>query len=261
MLFQSRQYARSLRVYKLGIRCLEGSASVSPAAFESRHEASANARQLYLTLLTNAALCLLKINISPEGIAPTAGKAPISTSGLMRPCIALCKKALQLDPQNAKAWYRMGQAYAALEDYHEAISAGERAVEALSVSKTSSVKVEEAIAKWRQALVSLNRAEHAHIRSAFLRRATKLRQQGLLFPDDDAGEANRLRFGDWSNDMASDVMSIHEELEAFGERMPDARSVVSRNSRKGGKRGGSCGLTTIDSEDEEEEEDEWGSTK
>lgn len=35
--------------------------------------------------------------------------------------------------------------------------------------------------------------------------------------------------GHWSNDMAAGMMSLHQEMEAFGEKMPDK----SRRSSKG----------------------------
>nr|CDS23154.1 tetratricopeptide repeat [Echinococcus granulosus] len=221
---QANNLARALRAYKRGIQCLEGSVSVKPATHASHHQADQEAQQLYVNLLTNAALCLLKIVAQPERVTSRSDHQPISDETLMRHCIAMCEKALGIDADNAKALYRMAQAQAQLKHYSEAISIGKRAVEALKTKKSSSAMVEKSITDWKQALCAQKRDEYEHVRSAFLKRATELRKHGRLFADDGSGDANRLHFDDWSNDLADNVMSIHEELEAFGEKMPDPKA-------------------------------------
>ncbi len=55
--------------------------------------------------------------------------------------------------------------------------------------------------------------------------------------------------------MASNTMSIHEELEAFGERMPEKKRSIKGKKGKGGRDAPPVWLTTIDSEEEEEEDE------
>ncbi|KAL5109384.1 Peptidyl-prolyl cis-tran isomerase FKBP4 [Taenia crassiceps] len=213
---QADNLTRALHAYKGGIHCLEGSVSVKPAKHAAQHQANEEAQQLYANLLTNAALCLLKIAVQPERATSRLDHQPISDDTLMRHCIVMCEKALEIDADNAKALYRMAQAQAQLEHYSEAISIGKRVVDVLKSKKSSPTMVEKSIANWKQALSAQKRDEYEHVRSAFLKRANELRKQGRLFADDGNGDSNRLHFDDWSNDLADNVMSIPEELEAFG---------------------------------------------
>ncbi|KAL5967258.1 70 kDa peptidyl-prolyl isomerase [Taenia solium] len=258
---QADNLARALYAYKGGIHCLEGSVSVKPAKHAAQHQANEEAQQLYTSLLTNAALCLLKITVQPERVTSRSDHHPISNDTLMRHCIIMCEKALEMDADNAKALYRMAQAQAQLRHYSEAISIGKRAVDVLKAKKSSPAMVEKSISDWKQALCAQKRDEYEHVRSAFLKRANELRKHGRLFADDGNGDSNRLHFDDWSNDLADNVMSIPEELEAFGEKMPDPKSTLSSSgSSKGSKKAhrtpAVTRLTKIDSGDEEEAEQE-----
>ncbi|VDO12994.1 unnamed protein product [Rodentolepis nana] len=72
-----------------------------------------------------------------------------------------------------------------------------------------------------------------------------------------------MHFDDWSNDLAKDVMSIQEELEAFGEKMPERKPLNSQSKLfpKGSKKRklrAVSKLEAIESGDEEEEEEEEG---
>lgn len=93
----------------MGILCLEGSVSVKPAKDFSLSKVDPNAKQLYMNLLTNASLCLLKIVSGPDKPTTKSTRKPVSTENLMRHCINLCEKALEIDPNNPKALYRMAQ--------------------------------------------------------------------------------------------------------------------------------------------------------
>ncbi|KAM3184216.1 hypothetical protein ACTXT7_008832 [Hymenolepis weldensis] len=84
----------------------------------------------------------------------------------------------------------------------------------------------------------------------------------LAYEDDENGDANRLHFDDWSNDLAKDVMSIQEELEAFGEKMPERKPVSSQSKlfprcSKKRKHRSISKLEAIESGDEGEGEEEF----
>ncbi|KAM7535801.1 hypothetical protein Aperf_G00000100508 [Anoplocephala perfoliata] len=257
---KEENYSRALRAYKLGIQCLEGSVSVKPAKDVSITKADPKAQQLYSNLLTNTALCLLKLAARPQKPAAKSGHQPITDEKLMRHCTALCKKALELDQNNAKALYRMAQAHAQLKRYEEAISVANKAIDALKVKGMSPTIIEKSVLTWKQAQQALKREEYERVHTAFFKRAMELRKRGRLFADDESGDANRLHFDDWSNDLAKDVMSIQEELEAFGEKMPERKPVNSQSklfakSSKKGKRRQLSQLEAIESGDEEEEDE------
>lgn len=43
----------------------------------------------------------------------------------------------------------------------------------------------------------------------------------LHLQSDEEDEIEKLPVSVWSNDLAQNMMSLHEELEAFGEKMPE----------------------------------------
>lgn len=170
-----------MRAYKLGIRCLEGSVSVKPAKDVSISKIDPDAQQLFSNLLTNAALCLLKIASLPEKPTTISTGKPVSTEKLMRYCINLSKKALEMNQNNAKALYRMAQAHALTKNYDDAISIGLKAITVLKSKGLSPAAVELSISTWKEARRELKLEEYEHVHSAFLTRAIELRKQGRLF--------------------------------------------------------------------------------
>ncbi|VUZ39193.1 unnamed protein product [Hymenolepis diminuta] len=178
---QEGKYPRALRAYKLGIQCLEGSVSVKPAKDVSISRIDPDAQQIYSNLLTNAALCLLKIASHPEKPATISTGKPVSTEKLMRHCINLCEKALELDQNNAKALYRMAQAHAQTKSYEYASLIGQKAVAVLKSKGLNPAAVEISISTWEEARRAAKREEYEHVHSAFLTRAIELRKQGRLF--------------------------------------------------------------------------------
>ncbi|VDN12456.1 unnamed protein product [Dibothriocephalus latus] len=182
---QTGYFTRALRAYKLGIRLLDGSVSVTPAADSSSRKANSDAQDLFITLLLNASLCLLRLlneqqKSSGSGLSLAKTTKPVQTEQLMRPCIATCRKAIYLDQNNAKAWFRLAQAYAALHDYEEACKAGERSLallDAASKTKTnvatnplSRTQVSGLLDSWRSLAASQQKKERQSVRRAFLRR-------------------------------------------------------------------------------------------
>lgn len=96
------------------MKCLEGSVSVKPAEIPTKESSHCSvnlaASDLYVSLLTNTALCLLRVNedamTKKTSLLEEEG---VRVANLMRPCIRVCRMALDINPSNAKAWYRLGQ--------------------------------------------------------------------------------------------------------------------------------------------------------
>ncbi|VDP88985.1 unnamed protein product [Echinostoma caproni] len=65
--------------------------------------------------------------------------------------------------------------------------------------------------------------------------------------EDDEDAIEKLPISVWSNHLAANMMSLHEELEAFGEKMPEPN--MSRSSRRGHRT--NSRLSTIQDEDSE----------
>ncbi|VDN98393.1 unnamed protein product [Rodentolepis nana] len=178
---KKENFSRALRAYKLGIRCLEGSVSVKPAKDVSISKIDPDAQQLFSNLLTNAALCLLKIASLPMKPTTLSTGKPVSIEKLMRSCINLSEKALEIDQNNAKALYRMAQAHALTENYDDAISIGLKAISVLKSKGLSPAAVEFSLSSWKEARRGLKLEKYEHVHSAFLTRAIELRKQGRLF--------------------------------------------------------------------------------
>ncbi|BHF86014.1 hypothetical protein SprV_ctg1602919200 [Sparganum proliferum] len=271
-LFKNGHITRAVRAYKLGIRLLDGSVSVAPAANGSSYKANPDAQNLFITLLLNASLCLLRLlseqqSSSGSYLSLSKTTKPVRTDQLMRPCIAACRKALDLDPSNAKAWFRMAQAYAALHDYEEACRAGERSLASLdAASKTeanvtanplSRTQVSGLLASWRSLAASQRTKQCDSVRRAFLRRVDAI-QRGEYHLGEEGDESGNVEISQWSNEMADNMMSLHEELEAFGETMPEpARKVrIPKDTKYDHASGNRSRLTRIDDAQSEDSNDE-----
>ncbi|VDL94841.1 unnamed protein product [Schistocephalus solidus] len=263
---------RAVRAYKLGIRLLDGSVSVAPAADCSSYKANPDAQNLFITLLLNASLCLLRLvneqqSSSSSYLSLANSTKAVRTDQLMRPCIAACQKAIHMDPNNAKAWFRMAQAYAALHDYEEACQAGERSLTLLDpASKTqvnatasplSRTQVSGLLASWRSLAASQRRRQRDSVRRAFLRRIDAIQRGEYPLGEEGDGSTN-VEISQWSNDMADNMMSLHEELEAFGETMPEpARKVrIPKDTKCDSVIGNRPRLTRIEDAPSEDSNDE-----
>ncbi|CAH8558670.1 unnamed protein product [Dicrocoelium dendriticum] len=236
----AKQYTRAFKTYKIGINLLRGSASVSKPLYplsetDSPPKApfSPEACNLLVLCEANAALCLLRLALLPHDSNGELKRNPKDTQKLLRLCTKHCHRAIELDPGYAKAWFRLAKALAELGDYDEAVEAGQKCLGSLknagvSTSGTLVSEVNSFLARWRVEAEKSNSAERSAVRSAVLRR-----YNGDYYAwSDDEDEVEKLPISVWSNSLAENMMSLHEELEAFGEKMPEPKSSRSRTSRR-----------------------------
>ncbi|KAF8564799.1 hypothetical protein P879_04565 [Paragonimus westermani] len=244
-LVKSKLYSRAFRTYKLAISYLKGSVSaqkpIQPLCDEDASlvsiQPSPEACQLLVLCLANAALCLLRLatpanqmSLPDKQKTSDLKQAPDSVRNLLLSCIKYCRKATELDPSYAKSWFRLAQAHAELGDFAEAVQMGEQCLKYArttdtSETTTSVTELTALLSKWRMADARANQSERATVRKAIIQRY----QGAENWTDDEEDELEKFPISVWSNSLAANMMSLHEELEAFGEKMPEFRS--SRSGR------------------------------
>ncbi|THD28866.1 hypothetical protein D915_000298 [Fasciola hepatica] len=260
-LVKTKQYVRAFHTYKLGIRFLRGSVTVQTDANGGRKDECAafesdGARQLLVLCYSNAALCLLHLVSLLTASSSTPGTLDDTARHMVLLCIKYCTLATELDPNYAKSWFRLAKAQALLGEYNTAIQSAERSLHCLKTHSPGTDgceplirEVESSLSDWRSALIDATRQERSAVRRAVLRR---YRDASTWSDDEDDDEdaIERLPISVWSNHLAANMMSLHEELEAFGEKMPEPN--MSRSGR-GANRINSR-LSTIQDEDSEVDE-------
>ncbi|XP_014790271.2 inactive peptidyl-prolyl cis-trans isomerase FKBP6 [Octopus bimaculoides] len=94
--FSAKKIRKSYNKYRLALLVLD---EYVPCNSEEERQI----QELRLLVLLNMALCCLRLNNAPKAIT-------------------YCQKALAIDKNNAKAFYRLGQAYQMLGKYNEAVT-------------------------------------------------------------------------------------------------------------------------------------------
>ncbi|KAH8853422.1 Peptidyl-prolyl cis-trans isomerase FKBP4 [Schistosoma japonicum] len=245
---------RAFHCYKKAIRILEGSISVTNhdctnLAIPDSESSKPTPRQLLAICLSNAAHCLFQSGTTCDT------NLKKSQFDYLSACIKCCKRAVSLEPNYMKAWFRMAKTHALLGNYEEAITAGEKCLsrstnENISESKWINVdertktyitnKIKTLLSEWRVSLTNEEETERSIIRKRTIKKYSS-------FGDwccDELDEIEKLPISIWSNDLAENMMSLHEELEAFGEKMPEIKACRTKSKGR---------LKTIQDEDTDEE--------
>ena len=113
--FKAQDFSGAALIYSKALRYLE---EEYPSEEEEKKLAAARA-----PVLSNRAACSLKI-------VGDKGKVDF------RSAIIDLKEVLEIEPENAKAWFRLGQAYSAAEDVDEEYAALKKAAELAPEDKT-----------------------------------------------------------------------------------------------------------------------------
>ncbi|KAK4472512.1 hypothetical protein MN116_003758 [Schistosoma mekongi] len=169
---------RAFNCYKKAIRILDGSISVinhdcgnlASPGFESPKPTP---RQLLAICLSNAAHCLFQSGTTCDI------NLKKSQFDYLSACIKCCKRAVNLEPNYIKAWFRMAKTHALMGNYEEAITAGEKCLsrstdENISESKWITVdertktyitnKIKILLLEWRVSLTKEKEIERSIIR-------------------------------------------------------------------------------------------------
>ncbi|KAL3842599.1 hypothetical protein ACJMK2_020592 [Sinanodonta woodiana] len=132
-------------------------------------------------------------------------------------CSAHCEKALKLDPNSEKAFYRQGIADFHLNKPEEAKKHFENALKTDQKNREARdwiVKCNQEIKKAEDITKKLYTSMMSHLGKGL---------EGSRFYHNDGKDVFQ-GVGDWHNDMAQGMMSLEQELEAFGETMPEKGS-------------------------------------
>ncbi|KAJ8299345.1 hypothetical protein KUTeg_023405 [Tegillarca granosa] len=174
------------------------------------NEEKAQREALMLAAHLNLAMCALK----------TGDDAEVKNQ---------CDKALELDSKNEKAFFRRGQARFNQNDYDLAKEDFEKVLEIDPVNKAA----KNQILKCEQKTKEYKKKEKNIMVECLKNLQSKMQRTKCLgagnfpfenqLPKTPYGDGFE-SIGEWSNDMASGMLSLEQELEAFGETMPEKRT-------------------------------------
>ncbi|GFR73423.1 peptidylprolyl isomerase [Elysia marginata] len=147
---------------------------------------------LVLMARMNLALCELKLGDNAKAIEH-------------------CNEALQLSENNAKAYFRRGQAHLNRKDYDLAIKDYEKVVSLEPENKAA----KNHIIVCRKKLQD----EHQREKKLYQNMFSKMTSSAATKKTEDVGEDSVFKngVGEWSNDMAAGMMSLDQEEAAFGD--------------------------------------------
>ncbi|CAH8456472.1 unnamed protein product [Schistosoma bovis] len=244
---------RAFNCYKKAIRILEGSISVTDRNYTDPtmpdyQLSKPSPRHLLAICLSNAAHCLYKF-----GTTCTVNPKK-SRFDYLSACIKCCERAVSLEPNYIKAWFRIAKVHALLGNYEEALTTGQKCLTSIdkntydskwiSVDERTKVdisnKLKKLLSEWRASLDSEEKIERSIIRDRTIKKYSSYGDWCY----DELDEIEKLPISVWSNDLAENMMSLHEELEAFGEKMPEFEACRTRGKGR---------LTTIHDEDTDED--------
>ncbi|CAH8448059.1 unnamed protein product [Heterobilharzia americana] len=250
-LLKTGSITRAFNCYKKAIKILDGSVSVVNPGYRfdsmalDRQSPELSPSALLAVCLSNAAHCLFKL-----GTTYTLNLTKPQSDYLLL-CIKCCKRAIELQPDYVKVWFRKAKAHAALGNYEEAVRAGQKCLSCLEddsscrpkwmgvdecTSTNTYKRMQIFLSEWRASLANEQKTERSIIRKRTVHKYS-------MYGDwcyDDMDEIEKIPISVWSNDLAENMMSLHEELEAFGEKMPEFKACRTKGKSR---------LATIQDED------------
>ncbi|XP_014791337.1 peptidyl-prolyl cis-trans isomerase FKBP4 isoform X1 [Octopus bimaculoides] len=186
--YKSEKYQIAVRQYKKIVSYLENESSLED-------DEEVQKKSLLLAAHLNTALCHLKTNDSHHAIQA-------------------CDKALEIDEQNVKGLFRRGQAKMNENDYKEALGDFNSLLKLEPDNKAAKNHIIICTKKMKD-YKEKEKKLYANIFSKYTMENAKLESNC----DDEGNVFDNV--GEWNNDMAKGMMSIPQEMEAFGEKMPE----------------------------------------
>ncbi|GAB1609875.1 peptidyl-prolyl cis-trans isomerase FKBP4-like isoform X1 [Argonauta hians] len=187
--YKSEKYEIAVKQYKKIVSYLENESCLDD-------EGEAKKKSLLLAAYLNTALCHLKTVDSHSAIEA-------------------CDKALELDQDNVKGLFRRGQAKMNENDYKEALEDFNLLLKLEPDNKAAKKHVIICTKKMKE-YKAKEKKLYADIFSKYTMENAKLESNC----DDEGNVFDNV--GEWNNDMARGMMSIPQEMEAFGEKMPES---------------------------------------
>ncbi|VEL41578.1 unnamed protein product [Protopolystoma xenopodis] len=126
------------------------------------------------------------------------------------------------------------KACAILKDFDSSVVYASKALAQLNTSEAnfsnvdaSLTRISQCLSLWRKAAYDQQLAEGKTVREAFCKRVREMIATDTFYCDLDGAD---FEINSWSNSLADKFMSLHEELEAFGEKMPERSAVKEPSS-------------------------------
>jgi FKBP-type peptidyl-prolyl cis-trans isomerase len=217
--FQAGKYELARHQYKKVVHFLTCEASTRNAGCDTNTTTTVNS--LLLAAHLNLAMCYLKL--SKE-----------------RQACDSCDSALALDPNNIKALYRRGLANLGLKCLEEAHRDFSTVIKLEPCNKAARDQLSLTVQKQAEE-AARERLIFAGMFQKFAQRDTQHDRDGCHGDSDVFSN-----IGEWSNELASGMMTLEQEMAAFGEKMPEPKY----------KRGGGKENERPDSDDEEDDDDD-----
>jgi len=182
--------------YKMAWKHYQKVIDLLKEASDFKNEEAETRKTMLLAVHLNLAMCALKVDNHFE-----AQKH--------------CDEALELSPQNEKGLYRRGMARIGLQDYQEAISDFKEVLQIKPTNKAAKIQLAECQEKIKQHKLK-EKKTYAGMFEKFAEIDAKKNKGNEI-------ENGLNKVGDWKNDMADGMLPLEQEVEAFGEKMPEAQ--------------------------------------
>ncbi|XP_050409166.1 peptidyl-prolyl cis-trans isomerase FKBP4 isoform X1 [Patella vulgata] len=188
------EYQRAIKCYNKVISYLEHETSLEEDEQKKRDA-------LMLAAHLNLALCHLKLEENNSAVEQ-------------------CDKALEMDSNNTKAFFRRGQAQLNKNEYENAKKDFEKVIALEPENKAAKNQIVMCNHKLKQ-FIEKEKKTYAGMFSRFAEQDAKFPDKNtpVIIKTNSTGEVMD-NIDNWSNEMAKDMMSIEQEMAAFGETMP-----------------------------------------
>ncbi|XP_021378090.1 peptidyl-prolyl cis-trans isomerase FKBP4-like isoform X1 [Mizuhopecten yessoensis] len=184
--FKAEKYKMAVKFYSAVVSLLDKATGMDS------EEDSARKTSLLLAAFLNLAMCYLKLDDAHEAQGQ-------------------CDKALEQDSKNVKALFRRGQALQSKGDYDLAKKDFESVVELDPQNKAAKNQITRCMQKIKE-FKEKEKKMYAGMFQKFAEIDSKKPQHQY--------EDGLASLGEWNNDMAAGMMSLEQEMAAFGETMP-----------------------------------------
>ncbi|BFZ05343.1 hypothetical protein BsWGS_08383 [Bradybaena similaris] len=132
-----------------------------------------------------------------------------------------CNEALEISPNNAKAYFRRAQAHQNRKDFDKALSDYQQ-VELLEPDNKAA---KNQIVFCKRKLQELHQQEKKLYANMF----SNITQQRSQKTEPDSSSVFRDGIGEWNNEMAAGMMPLDQEVAAFGDVMPGPNNNIGNN--------------------------------
>ncbi|CAG5133011.1 unnamed protein product [Candidula unifasciata] len=134
-----------------------------------------------------------------------------------------CSEALEISPDNPKAYFRRAQAHQNRKDFDKAL----KDYQQVEILEPDNKAAKNQIIVCKRKLQELHQQEKKLYANMF----SNITQQRSQKTEPDNGSVFRDGIGEWSNDMAAGMLPLDQEVAAFGDVMPGPDNNTGNNHK------------------------------